>query len=241
MNSCQHQHLWCNKKLKILLRRYFYLFRVRTAQPPLSFSSFVTGNQTRMQQHATWLKVLSHRIRHGTARHGASPYPPHVAAVQCNVYGKFQCESGNNEAVPCRTAPRVAVTHRAVPCRIRCERILKCHVVNKELLVHYSSGSPLDHLSICKWYEIYNTKFVQLFLAHRIKQWFTIRFILEHLCSYACVHVHYVCTFRHLFPRKATCSLLYHCVMTHSLQTVKKSQEWTATTTRRLTVKFLWP
>ena len=185
MNSCQHQHLWCNKKLKILLRRYFYLFRVRTAQPPLSFSSFVTGNQTRMQQHATWLKVLSHRIR--------------------------------------------------------CERILKCHVVNKELLVHYSSGSPLDHLSICKWYEIYNTKFVQLFLAHRIKQWFTIRFILEHLCSYACVHVHYVCTFRHLFPRKATCSLLYHCVMTHSLQTVKKSQEWTATTTRRLTVKFLWP
>ena len=40
----------------------------------------------------TIVEVLSHWI------------PSRVASVQCNEYGKFQCESSDSGAVPCRAA-----------------------------------------------------------------------------------------------------------------------------------------
>jgi len=40
-----------------------------------------------------------------------------VAAVQCNAYGKFQCESGGDDAVTCCAASLAGrtVPYRAVP------------------------------------------------------------------------------------------------------------------------------
>jgi len=55
------------------------------------------------------------------------------AAVQCNAFGKFQCESGDGGSVPCCAAPQHV--RRAVPCRIRCERTFNVLLLN-QLCVH---------------------------------------------------------------------------------------------------------
>jgi len=38
----------------------------------------------------------------------------YVPAMQCNTYEKFQCESGNGGAVPCRAAQRAPDTDHPV-------------------------------------------------------------------------------------------------------------------------------
>jgi len=54
--------------------------------------------------HPVDLRILSHRIRHGTERY--------VAAVQCNA-SKVKVAGGDVGAVPCRAASSSVATHRA--------------------------------------------------------------------------------------------------------------------------------
>jgi len=88
--------------------------------------SIVRPHLIRMQQVAVVvLKVLSHRILHGTVWYVAT-----VAAFTLEFSICIALHCGDVRRPYC-AAPCGSVTHRAVPCLIRCERtltVIGCHV-----------------------------------------------------------------------------------------------------------------
>jgi len=83
--------------LIVSLRLWFHSFQTST----LKKQSLCHRPCLLCIKHCSHLKSRTDRGFYTASRHRAIPC---VAAVQCNAYGKFQCESGDSGAVPCRAA-----------------------------------------------------------------------------------------------------------------------------------------